>query len=167
MNRWNNWNKYKNGFVSEEREMVGLLAWWINNGIWVASLIYIFSNKIFEYDFTLFSNIIPMFFSWLSEHDPIGRLLAAPLAFISLAGNLLTVFILIIEPRKVREWKNVVLAIGVIYLVFEIPALIIARCLNSHLLNHSFFWMQIFFDLLMLFLIILKLQILNNERRKT
>ena len=145
--------------------MIGLLAWWINNVLWVASLIYIFSNKIFEYDSTPFSITIPIFFTWLSEHDPIGRMLATPIAFISFAANILTVFTLTIEPRKVREWKIVVLAIGVIYLVFEIPALIIVRCLNSHLLNRSFFWLQLFFDLLMLFLIILKLQILNNERR--
>ena len=160
------WSKFRNGFVSEENERIGLITWWTNIIIGIVVIIRGLSLKIFESDLPIFSSASMDFFTWLSEHDPIGELLATPLAFISLGGFLLMIFSLVLEPRKVKPWKEIVFIISVIYIVIDIPMLIAVQIMNFPVINQSFFWVQMIFDLLILCLLILKIKVMNNEKRK-
>ncbi|MCH5317942.1 MAG: hypothetical protein J1E05_08200 [Eubacterium sp.] len=139
----------------------------MNNAICVALVIRAFSLKFLERDIPIFTSALMDFFAWLSEHDPIGELLATPLAFICFCFFILTYFSLLLEPRKVKPWKEIVFVVDVIYLVIDIPMLIAVRIMNLPAIEQSFFWSQIIFDFLMLFLLILKIKIMNNEKRKT
>lgn len=160
------WNKLKAGFVSGKNDILGLLTWWINLSFDIAVFIRVCAHGLFDYDLPLFSDILPLLFARLGDRDPVGKVLMLPLFFISLSGLLLTLFSLLIEPRKTRTWGGVMLIVGVIYIVFDLPALVIAKCLNSPLLHGSFFWSQLFFDLLMLCLLILKIRIRKRENEE-
>lgn len=161
------WLKLKSGYVSDSNERIGLITWWTNNAISVIILIRGCVLKIFERDFPFFSDALPSFFTWLSDYDFIGGLLTTPFAFISFGGFLLTYFSVFIRPRKQKAWKEVILFIGVFYIVLDIPVLVLARIMNLPILEQSFFWSQIFFDFLMLFLLILKIQIMNIEKNRS
>ena len=158
------WMKLKSGYVSDKNERIGLITWWLNIIVCAAVIIRGGSLKIFERDFPLFSSALLDFFTWLSEQDPIGSVLATPLAFICLGLLILTYISLFLVPRKIKAWKGIVLIISILYLVFEIPTLIAVRIMSLPILDLSFFWCQILLDLLMLSLFILKIKIYNNVK---
>ena len=160
------WNKLRAGFVSDKKDRLGLLAWWINLFFLVAVFVRLFLFDIFDYDYPIFSEIVLHFAAWLDNQHSFMKVFMFPLLFISLSGVLLTCFTLVIGPRKMRKWGEAMLIIGVVYIVVDLPTLIIVQCLNSPLSEGPFFWSQIFFDLLMLVLLILKIRIRGDEMEK-